>query len=124
MDKDSYLSGWLTAEVQEVFVGTATLQPGLQWLVLGVFHNQGNRDVEWIEVEFHIATTGKRYRHIVVDPVQGIDPVPAGEQAHFNVPVCGLPDGVAGDYDPNRSDYPPPEVTAKVVDLRFSGSDP
>jgi len=118
--KETYLKGHVVCEVREAFQGTAALEPGLLWLVDGAIHNRGNRTITWIEVEFSVSASGKKYRHVVLDPVQGHDELPPGRTHEIAFPVCRLEDGIAGDYDPNQSVYPPPQVTARVTDVRFS----
>jgi len=119
--KATYLQGYITAEVREAFAGTAALQPGLHWLVDGALHNRGNREIVWLEAEFHVSISGKRFRHIVIDPLAGQDGIPPAGSREIAFPVCPLEDGITGTYDPARTDYPPPQVTARVTDIRFAG---
>ncbi len=122
--REAYLKGYAVCEVREAFAGTAALQAGLHWLVDGALHNRGNREIVWLEVEFHVSTSGKRFRHIVLNPLEGHDSIPAGGSREIAFPVCPLTDGIVGDYDPARSEYPPPQVTAKVTDIRFADEPP
>jgi len=116
--KQHYLSGYLVVAIDESFQGTKAQEPGLQWLVSARLENRGNRDVEWLEVEFIVETSGNKYRHIVIDPIEGHDPIPAATVRELSFPVCPLEDGMAGTYDPEVQP-PPPVITARVVDVRL-----
>ena len=120
LSKDQYLQGFVQVQVESVFSGAAALQAGLQWLVAGTIHNRGNRDISWIEAEFRVNPKGAAFKHIVIDPIQGQDGVGAQDSRGFTLPVCPLEQGLAGDYDPEASEWPAPEVTVRVVGLKFA----
>lgn len=119
IEKGSYLNEYLPFRTLEVFSGTAAQEPGLHWVLSGELVNRGNRTLVWIEMEFHVRATGRRFKHVVLDPIQGLDPVAAGATRPFILPVCPLPAGIRGEYDPERQDHPAPEIDGRVVDLRF-----
>jgi hypothetical protein len=118
--KQQYLQGFITLQLEAVFSGTAALQAGLQWLVSGTIHNRGNRDISWLEAEFHIMPRGAAYKHIVIDPLAGQDGIDAHGSRGFTLPVCPLEQGIAGQYDPEQSQWPEPQVTIRVVDVKFA----
>ncbi len=120
MTKDQYLQGFVQVQIEAVFSGAAALQAGLQWLVSGTLHNRGDRDISWLEAEFQIIPKGGVYKHIVIDPIQGQDGVDANATRGFTLPICPLEQGIPGDYDPEASQWPEPQVTVRVIDLKFA----
>lgn len=120
ISRETYLHGYVACEVREAFQGTAALEPGLHWLVDAALHNRGNRTITSVEVEFLVSTTGKRYRHVVFDTVHGGEALPPGATREVAFPVCRIEDGIAGAYDPGRSDYPAPTVVGTVTDVQLS----
>lgn len=120
MPKDQYLQGFVQVNVESVFSGSAALQAGTQWLVGGTIHNRGNRDISWLEAEFSVNPKGASYKHIVIDPLSGQDGIAAQDSRGFMIPICPLEQGIPGEYDPGVKEWPAPQVTVRVVDMRFA----
>ena len=120
MSRDQYLQGFVQMQAESVFSGGSALQSGVHWLVSGTIANRGNRDIVWLEAEFHVTPKGGVYRHIVLDPLEGQDGVDAGAVRGFTIPICPLDQGIVGEYDPEVSVWPAPRVEMRVVGLKFA----